>query len=256
VLGRDEKSFAERIFIPHQQKNKPTSFAYEEWFLRFVVGLHWRALVTSDPVPENVQMLFARAEELWRQYLLRQAPDPGPTEFHMQFVDVVDHSTANLPKKINWYVARAFDASPVFTPNGNVALFYVKLPRIIMAAFISARDPAEEDWKGTQIAAQGVIQAKQTVHSGRFFQFFLGRAKAVEEVPPTFTERQMQKMLEQARMNPMAFLDSDSFQVHLADRRMRAMEEARAMHIEVKGRDRNKPCPCGSGRKAKKCHGA
>jgi SEC-C motif len=256
VLGRDEKAFAERIFIPHQQKNKPTSFTYEEWFLRFAVGLHWRALVTSDPVPENVQKEFARAEENWRQYLLRQAPDPGPTEFHVQFVDVVENSTATLPKKINWYVARAFDASPIFTPSGNDTLFYVKLPRIIMVAFISPRDPATEDWKGTQIATQGAMQVKQTVYSERFFPFFLERARAVEEAPPTFTERQMQKMLEQAKANPKAFLDSDSFQVHLADRRMRTMEEARARRIEVKGRDRNKPCPCGSGKKAKKCHGA
>jgi len=63
-------------------------------------------------------------------------------------------------------------------------------------------------------------------------------------------------MLEQAKANPHTFLDSDSFQVHLANRRMRGIDEAREMRIEVKGRDRNQPCPCGSGKKAKKCHGA
>ena len=257
LLGRDEKRFSERIFIPYQQKpHLPTSFTYEEWFLRFLVGLHWRALVTSDPVPENLRTIFDAAGERWRQYLLGQAPDPGATEFHAQFCDVIDHSTFNLPKKINWYLARAFDASPIHTPSGNDALFYVKLPRLILLAFITPRNAKDEDWNGTRVSAQGVIHTKQDVSTTRFGEFLLGRAKAIDDAPPTLTARQKRKILEQARANPRTLLDSDSFQVHLADRRMRAIEEARAMRIEVKGRDRNKPCPCGSGKKAKKCHGA
>jgi hypothetical protein len=240
LLGRDEKRFSERIFIPYQAEPRPTSFAYEEWLQRFLVGLHWRALVTSDPVPEKVRPVFAAAVERWRQYLLGQVPDPGATEFHLQFVDVIDHSTFSAPKKINWYMARAFDATPIFTPSGYDALFYVKLPRLILLAFISPRDPKEEDWNGTQVATQVVIQVK--------------RAKALDDAPPTLTERQKQKLFEQAMANPQVFLNSDSFQVHLADRRLRALESARMIRVEVKGRDRNKPCPCGSGIKAKKCH--
>jgi hypothetical protein len=255
LLGRDEKRFAEHIFIPYQEENQPTSFAYDEWFLRVLVGLHWRALVTSDPVPDNVRPVFAAAEERWRQYLLGRVPDPGTAEFHVQFGGVIEHSTFDLPKKINWYIARAFDASPIFTPSGSDALFYVKLPRLIMLAFISPRDPAEEDWNGTQVVTRGVIQVRQNVSTTRFGQFLLERAKAVETNAPMFTERQMQKILEQAKANPRAFLDSDSYRVHIADQRMRAIAEARNARIEVKGRDRNKPCPCGSGRKAKKCHG-
>jgi hypothetical protein len=256
LLGRDEKRFAERIFVPYQQKpHLQTSFVYEEWLLRFLVGLHWRALVTMDPVPENVRAVFAAAEERWRKYLLGQAPDPGATEFHVQFSDVIDHSTFDLPKKINWYLARSFDASPIHTPSDD-ALMYVKLPRLILLAFITPRDPKEEDWNGTQVSAQGVIHTKQNVSTARFGEFLLGRARAIEDAPPTLTARQKRKMFEQAQVDPRPFLGSDSFQVHLADRRMRAIEEARAVRIEVKGRDRNKPCPCGSGKKAKKCHGA
>jgi hypothetical protein len=254
-LGRDEKRFAERIFVPYQHEPRPASFAYEEWLLRFLVGLHWRALVTSDPVPEKARPTFAAAEERWRQYLLGQVPDPGATEFHVQFGDVVDHSTFSLPKKINWYMARAFDATPIFTPSGDDALFYVKLPRLILLAFISPRDPKEEDWNETQVATQGVIQTKQNVSTTRFGKYLLERAKALDDAPPTLTERQKQKQFEQAAANPRVFLESDSFQVHLADRRLGAIEEARMVRVEVKGRDRNKPCPCGSGIKAKKCHG-
>jgi hypothetical protein len=254
LLGRDEKRFSERIFVPYQQKpHLQTSFVYEEWFLRFLVGLHWRALVTMDAVPENVSAVFDAAEERWRKYLLGQAPDPGTTEFHVQFADVIDHSTFDLPKKINWYLARSFDASPMHTPSGE-ALTYVKLPRFIFLAFITPRDPKDEDWNGTQVSAQGVIHTKQNISTTRVGEFLLGRARAIDDAPPSLTARQKRKMLEQAQVDPRPFLESDSFQVHLADRRMRAIEEARAVRIEVKGRDRNKPCPCGSGRKAKKCH--
>jgi hypothetical protein len=255
LLGRDEKRFAEQIFIPYQQKPQPTSFKYEEWFLRFLVGLHWRALVTSEPVPENVRSVFTAAEERWRQYLLGKASDPGTTEFHVQFGDVVDRSTFNLPKKINWYMARAFDSTPIFTPSGTDALSYVKLPRFIMLAFISPRDPKEEDWNGTQVATKGVIQVKQNISTARFGKYFLERAKELDDAPPALTDRQKQKLFEQAKANPQIFLESDSFQVHLADRRMRAIEAARNQRFDIKGRDRNKRCPCGSGIKAKKCHG-
>jgi hypothetical protein len=255
LLGRDEKRFAENIFIPYQEKTNPSSFTYEEWFLRFLVGLHWRLLVTSDPVPDNGRTVFAAAEERWRQYLLGQAADPGGTEFHLMFVDVAGDSTLPLPKKWNWYMARAFDGTPIFTPTGTEALSYVKLPRLIALAFISPRDPKEEGWNGTHVEAKGTIQVKQNVSTTRFGKFLLERAKLLGDAPPTLTDRQKQKLFEQARTNPQMFLNSDSFQVHLADRRLRATEEARTVRFEVKGRDRNKRCPCGSGIKAKKCHG-
>jgi hypothetical protein len=36
ILGRYEKQFAERIFLPYQNRPQPQVFAYEEWLLRFV----------------------------------------------------------------------------------------------------------------------------------------------------------------------------------------------------------------------------
>jgi hypothetical protein len=205
--------------------------------------------------PENGRTVFAAAEVRWRQYLLGQAADPGTNEFHIMFVDVAGDSTFPLPAKWNWYMARAFDGSPIFTAQGSEALSYVKLPRLITLAFISPRNPNEENWNGTQIDAKGTIQVKQNVSTTRFGKFLLERAKLLGDAPTKLTDRQKQKLLEQARTNPQTFLNSDSFQVHLADRRLRAIEEARLERLEVKGRDRNKPCPCGSGIKAKKCHG-
>ena len=95
---------------------------------------------------------------------------------------------------------------------------------LVLLAFITPRDPKDEDWNGTHVSAQWVIHTKQNVSTTRFGEFLLGRAKAIDDAPPTLTARQKQKMLEQARANPRTFLDSDSYQVHLADRRMRAIE--------------------------------
>lgn len=256
LISRDEKQFAERIFVPYQEHPQAALFEYEEWLLRFLVGLHWRALVTHDPVPDHVRGAFAEAEMRWRQYLLGQVPDPGPAEFHVLFLDTVVNTTFNPPKKINWYLARGFDASPIFTPSGPDALSYVKLPRIITLAFISPRNQKEEDWCGTQVVKQGAINVKQNVSTSRFGQFFLERAKALETAPPRLTVRQKEKMIKRAQTNPRLFLDSDSFRVHLADHKMRAEAAVRNADLKVKSRDRNKPCPCGSGIKAKKCHGA
>src|SRR6185437_6141497 len=144
LLGRDEKRFAEAIFVPYHQQPRPTSFTYEEWFLRFLVGLHWRALVTSESIPQELRGPFATAETRWQQYLLGHAPDPGTSEFHVQFVDVIQHTTFKPPSKINWYLARSFDATPIHSAAGE-ALLYFKLGCIVAVSFITPRNPKEED---------------------------------------------------------------------------------------------------------------
>jgi hypothetical protein len=174
----------------------------------------------------------------------------------VQFLDVIETATFDVPVKINWYVARSFDASPMFTPSGTDTMSYVKLPRFAMFAFISPRNNKEEDWNGTQVMKQGTIGTKQIVSTTRVGEFFLGRAKALETAPTRLTARQKEKMAQQAKTDPMMSLDSDSYRVHLADRKMRAKASRDVAAFEVKSRDRNKACPCGSGLKAKKCHGA
>ena len=76
----------------------------------------------------------------------------------------------------------------------------------------------------------------------------------MDGAPPVMTQRQKQKMHDQALANPETILTSDSYRVHLADRSMR-LGPAVPRSIGLKGRDRNKPCPCGSGLKGKKCCG-
>jgi hypothetical protein len=252
-LGRHEKQFCERVFLPYQRLPQPKSFEYDEWLLRFLVGLHWRVLATDDSLPKEVRGFFVPAQERWRQYLLELSPDPGTSEFHLQFVDVIEHSTFKIPKKMNWYLARSTDASPIHNENGEAGVF-VKFPRLIMLAFITARDPSREDWKGTQVGTSGVISVRQDVSTTAIGQFVLERGKLMDGAPPMMTQRQKQKMHDQAFANPETILTSDSYRVHMADRSMR-LGPAVPRNIGLKGRDRNKSCPCGSGLKGKKCCG-
>lgn len=57
--------------------------------------------------------------------------------------------------------------------------------------------------------------------------------------------------------NPERTISSESYRTHVADRELqrRIKSEPVAAGRRLKGRDRNQPCPCGSGEKAKKCHG-
>ncbi len=99
-LGRHEKQFCERIFLPFQRLPQPRSFEYDEWLLRFLVGIHWRVLATDDSLPEEARGIFAPAQERWQKYLLDLSRDPGGSEFHLQFVDMIEHTTFKIPKKL------------------------------------------------------------------------------------------------------------------------------------------------------------
>jgi hypothetical protein len=251
-LGRHEKRFAEQIFLPYQKRPQPQTFAYEEWLRRFIVGLHWRVLALLPQSSSSVAQSCVAAEQEWRQYLLEQSPNPGTAEFHIHFVDVVAHTTFVLPKKFNWYMARSIDASPIYNEQGDVGV-YVKLPRIITVSFIKLQNQRDH-WQGTMLAANGTLTIPQQVSVPIFGQLLLERATLLDNARPMLTERQKVKIQRQAEAQPETILNSDSFRVHVADRNMN-VERHHQSSFQIKGRDRNKPCPCGSGVKAKKCHG-
>lgn len=251
-LGRYEKRFAERIFLPYQNRPQPQVFAYEEWLLRFVVGLHWRVLALYPGSSHPIAQVFANAEREWRQYLLEQSPNPGAAEFHVYFADVVAHSTIELPKKFNWYMARSIDASHIYNDQGDAGV-YVKLPRIITVSFIRLGNQRDH-WQGTRLDVQGTLTIPQQPSVPIFTQVLLERAKLLDNARPMLTARQKEKIQKQAETRPETIRNSDSFQVYVADRNMDISPRYQPPY-EIKGRDRNKPCPCGSRIKAKKCHG-
>lgn len=255
LLGRDEKQFSENIFIPYCAR-KARSFPYDRWLLRFVVGLHWRTLTCrTEQASAKVERSFDEACELWRQYLLGASPYPPQHESHIFFVDVIDQSTTNIPAKANWYLARAFDATPAFSEAGDTYA-YTLLPKIVTFSFLAPRDSSKEDWRGTQIHDGGTITIPQEIRSSLFGNFIRSRMKLIEQAKKTMTPRQTQRLMEQVEKDPESLLSSESFQVFLADQRHRQSKILGDPSGLTKGRDRNKPCYCGSGRKYKKCCGS
>ena len=76
---------------------------------------------------------------------------------------------------------------------------------------------------------------------------------------PKLTARQKVKLFERVRKEPEHFLQSEGFRAFEADRvlqeKMKHKLIKKASKRWMKGKDRNAPCPCGSGKKYKKCHG-
>jgi hypothetical protein len=261
LLSRDEKQFAEEIFIPYHERRE-TVFRYGPWLQRFLSGFHWKVLINrnvDDPYPENILKISSEVEVELRNFLIERSESPGRAEFHVMFVDVLKDASHEMPKKINWYMARALDATPTFSDSGNAGV-YAKLLKIITVSFLTPRDPENEQWEGTPVLKQGELRTPQTMRTASMGPFLIDRAKAIETGPRTLTPRQMAKLMKQAETEPDRFLSSESFRVHQADMELQDALRAKSLSKTrfrklMKGRDRNQPCPCGSPRKFKNCCG-
>jgi len=206
--------------------------------------------------PADIEAIYDTTETEWRQFLLGQIASPGNAEFHLFLSNAAVDSTGQLPEKMNWYLARGFDLTPFHSELG-VAGVYAMLAKTLTFSYLTP--PADEEKMiGTQIGEQGVLQTPQTIHK-RMGSFIVDRAKLIEQMPKTLTERQKAKVFERARNEPEKFLQSESFRAYEADRNLKEKIHQRLAGREakqrMKGRDRNSPCPCGSGLKYKKCHG-
>jgi hypothetical protein len=257
LLSKDEKTFCEQIFVPYHEKGQ-TEFRYGPWLKRFIVGLHWKMLVTREQQhPEHAEKAYTQAEQEWRQFLLGQSPSPGKAEFHVFLADVVEDASEELPQKINWYLARGFDLAPIYDDSGMAGV-YAKVIKVMTVSFLTDKG-AEEKWDGTLIEDGGEIKTGQTVKS-MIGSYIVERAKLIEQFPKTMSPRQYAKLMERARLEPEKILSTESYRTHRADEELKTRFNRRLMASErrrrrMKGRDRNSPCFCGSGKKYKKCHG-
>jgi len=256
ILSRDEKTFCENVFIPYHERNQQ-QFEYDSWLRRFIVGLHWKVLVTKEEkYPAGAEAAFGKAESDWRQFLLGQTASPGDAEFHLFLSDVVENSTDALPKKINWYLARGLDVTPVYSDAGMAGV-YAMVVRTLTFSDLTP-NPDRDKMVGTQIAERGVLRTPQRVDA-ELGSFIVGRAKAIEQFPKTLSERQKQKLYERVSKEPEKYLRSESVRAFEADMRLKEKMHKQLLRKEMKrrmkGRDRNNLCFCGSGKKYKKCHG-
>jgi hypothetical protein len=210
-------------------------------------------LVTKEEkYPAEAEAAYAKAESEWRQFLLGQSGSPGDAEFHLFLSDVVEDSTGELPQKINWYLARGFDLTPIYSEAGMAGV-YAMIVRTLTFSYLTPK-AAKDKMIGTQIAEEGVLQTPQTIQRS-LGSFIVGRAKAIERFPATLSERQKAKLFERAREEPEKVFRPESFRAFEADQALKKKMRRRLAERSMKGRERNLPCPCGSGKKYKKCHG-
>jgi hypothetical protein len=262
ILSKDEKTFAEKIFIPYHEKNV-TEFEYGTWLTRFLAGLHWKTLLcrTSDSSPVTAKDTFDAVESELRLFLVGKAKTVGRAEFHIFLGDVIRDANFKIAPKLNWYINRTLDADRISNKLGTLGI-YAKFLKVMTFAFLTARDPVSESWQGTQVAENGILRTPQNIESKGLGPFLTDRATAVAKAVSELPSREKERIERAARANPERVRRSEGLQVYLADRKLAERIETREavnratypLH-RVKGRDRNQPCPCGSGEKAKKCHG-
>lgn len=218
LLGRDEKTFCERIFIPYHDQQQQ-SFEYGIWLKRFIVGLHWRVLVTrEDQYPAHAETAFSKAEVEWRSYLLGESSSHGSAEFHLFLAGIVIDSTDTLPKGLNWYLARGFDSTPIYSEAGMAGV-YSKVIKALTFSYLAGK-PEDEKVNGTLIADEGRLSVGQAIE-GRFGSLIEDRAKMVEGLPSTISPHQREKLAEKAAANPEWVLRSEGFRIIQAEEQLK-----------------------------------
>ena len=172
---------------------------------------------------------------------------------------MIDASRA-MPPEMNWYLARTFDATAIYSER-DTAGAYAKLAKIMTFSFFTPLDPQKEDWKGTRVLESGTLQTPQQIATTSIGPFLESRAEVVEKTLSALTTQDKQRINDSVLANPRRALSSDSYRTRLADQELtERLEAARRKQVgaelaAMRGRDRNQSCPCGSGKKFKKCHG-
>jgi hypothetical protein len=241
----DESLFARRIFEPVVRGNY-NPLPYDEFLVRFLVSLLWRhlslTLAEPDPGMGRCRELFVSAEEEWRNFLLKTGSLLRFGRLHLFITDTISNSEYNL------YLARAVDSTIIVSGSGRCGV-YAKFARFVLFAELSDDfDPAE--WINTRVNAQSGVLLKdgpQEIKDAHFGSFLRERAQVMRSLMKKVSPAQATRIAEHSIVNAARIRSSELGQVLAAD----AFARKRVPKVE-----RNDPCPCGSGRKYKKCHGA
>jgi hypothetical protein len=245
LFQTDEDLFAKRIFEPIVS-GFHGPLTHDSFLARFLVSILWRHLSHSltgpDPGIGGCRDLFVSAEEEWRTFLLKKSQLVKFGRIHLFITDTISNSEYNL------YLARAVDATIVVSQSGRCWV-YAKFARFIIFAELSDNfDPVQ--WVNTRISTgSGMIlkDTPQEIRDAHFGSFLRERARTVRSLMRNVSPAQAAKIAAHSRANAARIRASELGQVLAADAIARK---------SIPRVGRNDPCPCGSGLKYKKCHGA
>jgi SEC-C motif len=245
LFQKDEDLFYKQIFEPIV-KGFHRPLPHDSFLSRFLVSILWRhlsqTLTGPDPGMGGCRELFVSAEEEWRKFLLKEGQLVKFGRIHLFITDTVSNSEYNL------YLARAVDATIVVSQSGRCGV-YAKFARFIVFAELSANfDPTQ--WVNTRVSiGSGVIlrETPQEIKDAYFGSFLRERAETVKRLMKKVSLVQATKIAAHSKAHAERIRTSELGHVLAAD------AIARRCIPRV---GRNEPCPCGSGRKYKRCHGA
>ena len=216
------------------------------------------ATVARSPyegLEQTKKIIWDAESELWL-FLLGHRETPGRAEFHVVLTDEIREANYLASPRLNAYMSRTLDGDCLANETGTVGV-YAKILKVVSLVFLTAPDPAKERWEGTRVFEQGTLRTPQHVESESLIPFIKQRTAAVEKAIAALPAREQERVAKAVLANPERAISSESYRTHVADRELqrRIKWQPVAAGRRLKGRDRNQPCPCGSGEKAKKCHG-
>lgn len=184
LLGVDEKKFAERVFFPRHEDGDWLGFDYQDWLLRFAVGLGLRAVLVTGPESADdagTRAVLDVALPAWRRFLLGKMPTTGGFASHLIMTDYLDPTTGPVAENIQWYLMRGADLTFVRSRSGRASVFSM-LPGFVFWTPIRPRKMT--GWHGTRIKLRGRFdwEGRTVVAEGKLFDFLNDRARMVQEL--------------------------------------------------------------------------
>lgn len=219
LFSRSETAFAGQLFHPYlSASNRP--FRYSRWLLHFCTSVSWRVLhfyseegLLKDWESEAIARV-AKAEVVWREYLLGQRPHPGDFRQHLLPLDQISSASGDLAPNINRYLMRAIHMDIC---RGTKSIFtYSKLGRFILFGFI--HEPRQDQWKGTKVhATTGTVEPRKYVVPGALGEYLNAKARQMTQALNSVSDRQQAKIEAALKTNIDRFIGSDAFVAMKAD---------------------------------------
>ena len=240
-----EHHFARAIFQPVVNENRLT-LEYDASLIKFLVSVLWRVLATDldkNRIPEAYRAHLEAAEAEWRGGLLGNRDFERYGRIHMFVTEIA------LPGSppANLYLTRHIDTT--VAASSTTCFVYAKFARFITWADIVGLRAAQ--FRGTLVHNGAGLHriGEQQILDGKFGSFILERATTAEALADAHLSEKQREVIakEFARVGP-EFFESELWEAKAAD--LGLLPDWRYAKV-----GRNEPCPCGSGRKFKRCHG-
>lgn len=249
-----EDYFSKTIFHPYIE-NEFASFTYDERLFYFAISILWRSLINNLDLPDiashRFYTLMKDAERKWRSYLIGDSADPGYSSIQLFFGGI--SSSPTIPTKhFNMYLSRAIDST--VGSSSTECFMYAKFARFLFFGYLTECDQSK--WIETQIQQSGgILASPQSIDDGQIGDFIVSRPReAFEKFENGINEKSKDVINRNFIKHKDRIIQSDQW-------RAQSQDSSKPIVYPESNRDfknvgRNEPCPCGSGKKYKKCHGS